>query len=86
MIPSRSQRSQAIGRPCPTSEPAPTRHGGAKRVLLPMLPTAQVEAQQWFPGFTITIRDIYTFGIIGALLPFQVSPKSVTLRARILLV
>jgi hypothetical protein len=55
-------------------------------MLLPMLPTDEVEAQQRFPAFDITVCDIYTFGIIRAVLPFQVSPKSVKLRARILLV
>jgi hypothetical protein len=46
----------------------------------------ELEAQQHFPGFPISISDIYTIGIIDALLPFHVSLKSVTLRARILLV
>ena len=55
--------------------------------MLPaILPSDEVEPQQRIPASGITIHDIYTFGIIGALLPFQVSPKSVTLRARILLV
>jgi hypothetical protein len=55
-------------------------------MLTPMLPSDEIEAQQRFPGLRITLCDIYTFGIIGALSPFHVSPKSVTLRARILLV
>ena len=55
--------------------------------MLPaILPTDEVEAQQQFPAHAITHNDSYTFGIIGAFLSFQVSPKSVTLRARILLV
>jgi hypothetical protein len=51
-----------------------------------MLPTDEVEAQQQIPAAAIIFFDIYTFGIIAALLSFQVSQKSVTLRARILLV
>jgi hypothetical protein len=51
-----------------------------------MLPTDQVEAQQRFPACAIIVADIYTIGIIAPLSSFQVSPKSVTLRARILLV
>jgi hypothetical protein len=55
--------------------------------MLPaILPTGEVEAQQRFLALDITMCDVYTFGIIDAALPFQVSPKSVTLRARILLV
>jgi hypothetical protein len=55
-------------------------------MLMPMLPTDEVEAQQRFPALDITRHDIYTIGIIAAISPFQVSPKSVTLRARIVLV
>jgi len=51
-----------------------------------MLPSDEVEAQQQFPALGITLSDIYRFGILGALSSFHVSPKSVTLRARILLV
>jgi hypothetical protein len=51
-----------------------------------MLPADELEAQQRLPGSAIMIGNIYSFGILAAVWPFQVSPKSVTLRARILLV
>jgi hypothetical protein len=54
-------------------------------MLMPMLPIGEVEAQQRIPAFDITKYDIYMIGILAAVSPFQVSPKTVTLRARIVL-
>jgi hypothetical protein len=76
---------------CPRTAPPLLEAGGqsdwpATHLLMPMLPADEVEAQQQIFAFAITGYDSYTFGILAAFFAFTVSPKSVTLRARILLV
>jgi hypothetical protein len=54
--------------------------------LLPILPPSELEAQQQIPAAGITRRDIQSTGILALICSFQLSPKSVRLWARILLV
>jgi hypothetical protein len=51
-----------------------------------MLSPGELEAPQRIPPVGITDDDIHTFGISTLFRPFTVSPKSVRLLARILLV